>query len=466
MADLTGAVPDLVVADEGLQPGLDPAQPVAAAATFSFTLGPRLNAGGIGPVSTVVGNFTGGPYPDLLVTNSGSNDVTLLPRRRPGVLQRPEPPDLSRSAATRWPALRRQLRRHSTDLVTVNAGSNDLTLISGFEGPIPATTTIASGGIDPDDGLRLQLRRRLRGPGRRQHRRRGLGAVRRRARGSDADVRRDRAGPAQPDGAGVLGLAGGQVQFYAATEGREAAALVALSLGGEIAPVTTLGPSPTVAVAQLVPLQESSLALAGTLLIVTLESPAGEVNPGAADSSCERPSDPARSVASVVSVGFGQSVFAQGRGDQTGGGDEGPTKPPKNRRTARTSTRRPSLAARILGTDEAVFERFDREHPGLTVPRPDEAPQTSPTGEHGEIQAPARGDRRLELETIDRAIESLDDHDPAALEQSRNRRVGETHQEYNDMKIGLVSFTHPTSRNEPGQEERFDIRPRWLSRRP
>ena len=36
-----------------------------------------------------------------------------------------------------------------TDLVTVNAGSNDLTLISGFEGSDPVTTTIASGGVDP-----------------------------------------------------------------------------------------------------------------------------------------------------------------------------------------------------------------------------------------------------------------------------------------------------------------------------
>ena len=36
----------------------------------SFSAGPRLNSGGSGPVSTVVGNFTGGRYPDLLVTNS------------------------------------------------------------------------------------------------------------------------------------------------------------------------------------------------------------------------------------------------------------------------------------------------------------------------------------------------------------------------------------------------------------
>ena len=48
-----------------------------------------------------------------------------------------------------------------TDLVTVNAGSNDLTLISGFEGSDPVTSTIPSGGVDPDDGVRLQLRRRL-----------------------------------------------------------------------------------------------------------------------------------------------------------------------------------------------------------------------------------------------------------------------------------------------------------------
>ena len=41
----------------------------------------------------------------------------------------------------------------TTDLVTVNAGSNNLTLISGFEGTSPVTTTIASGGVDPGHGF-------------------------------------------------------------------------------------------------------------------------------------------------------------------------------------------------------------------------------------------------------------------------------------------------------------------------
>src|SRR4051812_18573622 len=69
------------------------------------------------------------------------------------------------------------------------------------------------------------------------------------------------------------GIDGSQVQFYAATEGREAAALVALSLGGVAAAPVPLEPvgSPQPVLAQLVPLQESSLALVGTLLILTIE---------------------------------------------------------------------------------------------------------------------------------------------------------------------------------------------------
>ena len=80
VADLTGSLPDLVIADEGSNQVSILLNQSQQAATISFTAGPRLNAGGIGPVSTVVGNFTGGAYPDLLVTNSGSNDVTLLAR--------------------------------------------------------------------------------------------------------------------------------------------------------------------------------------------------------------------------------------------------------------------------------------------------------------------------------------------------------------------------------------------------
>ena len=69
VSNLTGPLPDLVVADEGSNQVsilLNTSQP---GGPISFEAGPRLNSGGSGPVSTVVGEFTGGPFPDLLVTN-------------------------------------------------------------------------------------------------------------------------------------------------------------------------------------------------------------------------------------------------------------------------------------------------------------------------------------------------------------------------------------------------------------
>src|SRR5262249_46376890 len=79
VASLTGDLPDLVVADEGSNQVSILINGSPKGGAISFSPGARLNAGGIGPVSTVVGHFAGGTYPDLLVTNSLSNDVTLLP---------------------------------------------------------------------------------------------------------------------------------------------------------------------------------------------------------------------------------------------------------------------------------------------------------------------------------------------------------------------------------------------------
>src|SRR5262249_13283722 len=78
VADLTGCLTDLVVADKGSNQ-VSILINTSQRGTISFAAGPRLDSGGSGPVSTLVGNFTGGLHPDLLVTNSGSNNVTLLP---------------------------------------------------------------------------------------------------------------------------------------------------------------------------------------------------------------------------------------------------------------------------------------------------------------------------------------------------------------------------------------------------
>ena len=69
---------DLVIADQGSNQVsilLNNSQGNA----ISFEPGVRLKSDGSGPVSTVVGDYTGNGLPDILVTNSGSNNVVFLP---------------------------------------------------------------------------------------------------------------------------------------------------------------------------------------------------------------------------------------------------------------------------------------------------------------------------------------------------------------------------------------------------
>src|SRR5262249_34876172 len=101
---------------------------------------------GLGPVSTVVQNVPGG-YPNLLVTNSGANNVMLMPGVGQGFFN-DRNPTVFPVGNNPGPLFVGNFDG-KPDLVTVNAGSNDLTLISGFDGPDPVTTTIASGGLDP-----------------------------------------------------------------------------------------------------------------------------------------------------------------------------------------------------------------------------------------------------------------------------------------------------------------------------
>ena len=136
VANLTGALPDLVVADKGSNQVsilLNQSQPGGA---ISFDAGPRLNSGGLGPVSTVVGNFTAGSANhDILVTNSGSNNVALLPGVGGGFFNDQNPQTFA--VGTDPGPIFVGNFDGKPDLVTVNAGSNDLTLISDFRAPIP-----------------------------------------------------------------------------------------------------------------------------------------------------------------------------------------------------------------------------------------------------------------------------------------------------------------------------------------
>ncbi len=185
-----------------------------------------------------------------------------------------------------------------------------------------------------------------------------------------------------PSSLAFASLTGGQVQFYAATEGREAAALVALSLvGGEISGLTALPPSS--GVAQLVPLEESSLALVGTLLTVTIESSAGELT-----NASETEAIAALAVSFAEPTSLGQPVLGQ-TGPFGPNGDETELLVATLESTGarQSTTTSPAWQRYTLGTDEAL-ERFDREHPEVA---PDNDNTPSATGRGDGMPGPGLG---------------------------------------------------------------------------
>ena len=101
VADLNGDRPDLVVADKGSNDVSILLNQSQQGGAIAFNAGPRLKSGGTGPVSTVVGTFTGDGKPDILVSNSGSNNVMLLPGVGGGFFNDTNPHDLRRRHQSR-----------------------------------------------------------------------------------------------------------------------------------------------------------------------------------------------------------------------------------------------------------------------------------------------------------------------------------------------------------------------------
>ena len=163
------------------------------------------------------------------------------------------------------------------DLVTVNAGSNDLTLTSNFEGPDPSTTTISSGGLDPDAAFAFESSSGFDdlvvGNS-------GDGVLALFEGGQDGlSLMSTQVEPDLPSPTALAfsALTGGQIQFYAATAGREAVDLVSLNLAVDTSFAVAL-PAPSSTVAQLVPFEGSSLPLVAVVLTLTVEVSANELS--------------------------------------------------------------------------------------------------------------------------------------------------------------------------------------------
>ena len=170
---------------------------------------------------------------------------------------------------------------------------------------------------------------------------------------------RDRVG-LNPTDLAFLAFTGGQVQFYAATEGSEAATLLTFQLGGETGGMST--------VPGLQPLRDAALPLIATLLTLTIETSTAEFNPGAFEGEAAA----AVSFLPVSTVTVGQSLSEHaGTGESENGDEEEPNKPkePDLPVTQESSSWQPFL----MGLDEAL-DQFCRDSLDQFMSRDEPAP--------------------------------------------------------------------------------------------
>jgi hypothetical protein len=280
VADLTGdGRPDLIITDKGSN-DVSILINVQVGNSFTFVQGPRLQAG-IGPVATAVVNLPGSPFPDLLITDSGSNDVRLLQGLGNGFFndQNPtiypvgtDPTSLVVGQFTNGPG---------QDLATINSGSNSVSVISGLGAGTPVTQSFPTGGVDPVAALAVGLQGNgldslvvaNNGDG-------NISLLTPGENGLAVSSVLSTPGLPNPSSLALASFGGGGVDFYASTEGVESATLLGFQLeestggvpGGEGGTTGSSGSSGSGATVQLVSLNESSLALVGTLLTITLNT--------------------------------------------------------------------------------------------------------------------------------------------------------------------------------------------------
>jgi hypothetical protein len=145
--DLNGdGIPDLVAANEGSN-DVSVLFGQGQGANWTLRPGPRLKAG-TGPVATVAGDYLGHGFPDLLVTNSQSDDVYLIPAVGQGFFDDRNPTIFATGINPQQTSAGNFDGAPGLDLVTINAGSNDLTFISDFA-TSPVFKDISSGGDEP-----------------------------------------------------------------------------------------------------------------------------------------------------------------------------------------------------------------------------------------------------------------------------------------------------------------------------
>ena len=115
--------------------------------------GPRLSVG-VGPVSTTV--ETVGGSQDLIVADSGSNDVRILTGLGNGFFDDQNATVVPVGVNPTTVIAGQFTNANGPQFVTVNAGSNDVSLITNVFGGVPVVQSFATGGVSPIAGFATQ----------------------------------------------------------------------------------------------------------------------------------------------------------------------------------------------------------------------------------------------------------------------------------------------------------------------
>ena len=157
VADVDGdGRPDLIVTDRGSNDVSILLNRRLADGTLTFRPGPRLKVGS-GPTATAVAYLDGNGLPDLVVTNAGSDDVYIVRGRGHGSFDAVDPTILPVAGSDPGGEVIGNFtgRAGEIDLVTVDSGSNSLSFFGGINGGTPVAQSIPSGGQFPIAALAL-----------------------------------------------------------------------------------------------------------------------------------------------------------------------------------------------------------------------------------------------------------------------------------------------------------------------
>jgi hypothetical protein len=421
VADVNGdGRPDLVVADNGSNDVTILLNQATAGGGFTLTQGLRLQ-GGQGPTSTVVQDVNGDGIPDILVSDGNSNQVTLLPGVGNGFFNDQNPRTFPVGSNPNQIMVGTFLPGRGPEILTVNQGSNDVTVISDFTTFAPAFDTFSTGGIEPVSALAVEFAGQsfesliVANTGD------GLFTLLGGEEGLQVEQTLSHPELPQPSALALAALSGNAVSFYATTAGMEAAFTLAFILPGFTpSPGPVPGSSGALAEApgQLIALSETSLAVVGTLLVTALSAAPGSTLAVATESEAEAGATTALAFASLA-PSQGQSLFTGSNAGEPGNSEETETAPQVPLAPDRSegqapvpATAAPPWARSVLSLDR-IFEEIREEHQEALPARDkgetatDEESATTPAPQPAGPVRSRDQDERSGADAVDAVIETL-----------------------------------------------------------